>query len=166
MAEGFVTARGKRATRRCERRPLPSTNLVSKLSLPRCLDTSTKGGFPVTISTYSTQHDGIPHWIQAMKTAYQSTNLGPHLIKLCLFVIQTFEKLRILTRLNSPWQSLTMGMPYRLNHHCHCTNFFFLFSLSVLTITELSQESKISVWSAFLHAWPQKMPLTKKEFVS
>lgn len=54
MAEGFVTARGERATRRCERRPLPSTNLVSNLSLPRCLDTSTKGGFPVTISTYST----------------------------------------------------------------------------------------------------------------
>lgn len=30
---------------------------------------------------YSTQHDAIPHWIQAMKTAYHSTKFGPHLIK-------------------------------------------------------------------------------------
>lgn len=95
-----------------------------------------------------------------MKTAYHSAKLGPHLIKWCVFIIQTFEKLRILTRLNSPWQRLTMGMAYRLDHHC--TNFFFLFSLSVLTITELSQESKISVWSAFLHAWPQKSHWPKR----
>lgn len=109
---------------------------------------------------YSTQHDAIPHWIQAMKTAYHSTKLGPHLIKWSLFIIQTLEKLRILTHLNSPWQRLTMGMSRPpLPLHKFLLSFLPLRSHYDWTLPGIQN---ICVWSAFLQAWPQKSQWPKR----
>lgn len=114
---------------------------------------------------YSTQHDAIPHWIQAMKTAYHSTKLGPHLIKWSLFIIQTLEKLRILTlelavTASHHGDAISSRPPLPL--HKFLLSFLPLRSHYHWTLPGIQNLCVVSV-SARMAA---KKPMTKKEFVS